>query len=160
MNEDQKVNTTKAKLPIKTKFAMWWLILFGIALTAFYFLFWGYITLLDSADGNTGNNPDKGPLFILFLGSIFYFLSGIFVSRKTKLSWIVGVTFLCIVAICSLGSYIYLVVYRGYDHDAISQFILCLLPLFLLLPIILIILDRKNYFEMVRQRKLDKNITD
>ena len=152
MNEEQKVTTTKDKLPTKTRIAFWWLIVVGVVLIAYDFIYL-IASITKSVDG--GDTWDIGPASILLLGSIFYFISGIFISKKSKQAWIVTVTILFIVAICSLGIYIWMEIYSNYYLYGIL-FVSLLYVLFYLIPLILIIIDKKNYFEMLRQRESEK----
>jgi cation transport ATPase len=141
----------KAKLPTKTKIAVWWLIAFGGILTilAILYIFELFLQTLWSS------SADYGFLYIvLFLGGIFTFISGIFLLKKSKRAWIVAVTVLVIATTCSIGGYLQLAI----DSANYSKIPIALLVglLIYLTPLILVILDRKNYFEMIRQRELSK----
>ena len=146
MSEEQKVDKAKPKLPTKTRIAKWWLIVVGVILIIFYFVVLGFSIIYSFDSGPTEENIQ--PAFILFLGSIFYLISGIFISKKTKLAWIVAVTILFTVAAFSLGTYIYFFD-TGYGPVLVFPGILIYLT-----PLILIILDRKKFLEMVRLRDL------
>ena len=148
MSEEQKLD--KTKLPTKTLIAALWLAVMGVILTS-----WHLVLLLMSfgysfAIGTADERRDYLLLVLLF-GSILYTLSGFFLPIRIKWAWIVAVAILCIVLICSLGIDIYIFC-KGPFWITIG---LLLGSLIYLTPIILLILDRKNYFEMLRQ--LDKN---
>ena len=150
---EQKVNTPIAKLPTKTLIAVLWLIVVGVALISFYFV---YLLLSIGYSFDGGDEWSIRPFFILLLGSILYIISSIFLFRISKRAWIVAVTLLSIVTICSIGTYLYAVIYLGDDLSYMIPIALLLGSLIYLTPLILVILDRKNYFEMVRQREMEK----
>lgn len=149
----------KAKLPTKTKIAVWWLIIIGAALIIFLLLWSSYSFYFAH---NAGRLQQAIVIaVVLFIGSIFYFASGFFLLMKGKRAWIVVVTLLSIIAICPIGIYLYESIdFAKYSEDAAnySEIPILLLPwaLIYLTPLIIVILDRKNYFEMVRQRELEK----
>ncbi|MFA5366978.1 MAG: hypothetical protein WC333_03795 [Dehalococcoidia bacterium] len=137
----------------KTKVAMWWLILIGIVLIVLYSLVLG-IAIINSFDsGETWNVIN--PTLTLFLGSILYFVSGILIFKRNKRARKVAIVILSIVAVCSLGSYIYMVIHLG-DISYMIPLSLLIGFFIYLTPMILLILDRKNYFAMVRQREIEK----
>ena len=141
----------KAKLPIKTKIATWWLIVIGVLLTILGVLYM-FALFLQSMWSTSG---DDGRLYIvLLLGGIFTFISGIFLSKESKWAWQIAAIVLIIAMICFIAGYLCLSI----DSANYSKLPI-ILPVGLLIyltPLILIILDRKNYFEMVRQRELEK----
>ena len=142
----------KAKLPIKTKVAVWWLIVVGVALIIFL-LIWSSYSFYFAF--NAGRLQQAVIIaLVLFIGSIFYFASGFFLLIIGKRAWIVVVTLLSIIAICPIGIYLYLSI----DAANYSEIPIILLPwaLIYLTPLVLLILDRKNYFAMVHQRELEK----
>jgi hypothetical protein len=112
---------------------------------------------VQSADGYTGPSVSSFWFFIPVVGSIFAIYSGICLSKKRETTWNVAIVCLSITTICSLaGCYFYLSSFNGYLVNIIA----IVTSVFLLgepiVPLILIILDRKNYFEMARQRELEK----
>lgn len=158
MNEEQKL--TKAKLPTKTKIAVWWLIVMGVLLTIWTFMLLSVYTLADfteRADAYTGRSYNPSWLFIPMIGSIFAIYSGIFLSKKSKNAWNVAVACPFITMICSLvGWYFFLSSLPSFDS---GFYIVAIVTSVLgepIVPFILVILDRKNYFEIVRQRELEK----
>ena len=158
MNEEQKID--KTKLPTKTKIAVWWLIGMGIVLIIAYLGLVGFILLYDSFDGGPGFlwnvASDRLPVILLF-ASIFYLISGVLILRKSHLTWMAVMSMLTIVEIVSLYSGIYYVMLgtNTLFNIIITLVIVCVY----LTPIILLILDRKNYSEMLRQRELEKKAT-
>jgi hypothetical protein len=153
---EPKVNTPKAKLPTKTRIAVWWMITVGIVLTI------GFSGLLlvailysfgEEMDGGSAV-PNLVIYFFLPFCGIFTFISGIFLFKKR--SWKVAVTILVIAIIYSLGTYLYIVIYHCDNLSYMITIAVLIGSLIYLTPLILIILDRKNYFEIVRQRELEK----
>lgn len=121
MNENQKVNTPKAKLPRKTRIAIWWL--FAVVIV-------GTIAIVISSQATT----DWWVLSLICIAhGLCYILPVILICMKNRTAWIAAVVIL------SIALYFWLV----------FIFITAV-------PFILIILDRKNYFEMVRLRELEK----
>lgn len=150
----------KTKLPTKTKIAMWWLTLVGLLLIAYsiYCLLFAFTMSFDTP------SSERGELFrymgLFLLGNVLYTLSGIFIYIKTKWAWTVTMTILSIVAICYIGIYLYFVIDDFSRYGALSDYSYILIALLgsliLLIPLVLITIDRKNYLEMVHQRELDK----
>ena len=143
----------KAKLPTKTKIAAQWLIVIGIVLTI-----WSSWLLFVALINSIGIDaipavPNLVLYFFLPLFGIFTFLSGTFVFIEKKRSWQVAMAALFFAMICFLGIYLYSLINAVYY---IIPLISLLGWLSCLTSLILIILDRKNYFEMVRQRDLKK----
>ena len=148
----------RVHLPIKTKIAAWWLIVMGILLAicnaAFAFLVAAY-NFAQSIDAYSGPSLNSFWFLIPMIGSIFAICSGISLSRKSKRAWKVAVIALVIAMICSIGVYLFLSI-DIYDNYLITTIVLLIGSLIYLTPLTLIVLDRKNYFEMVRQRELKK----
>lgn len=144
----------KAKLPIKTKIVAWWLRVIGIVLTI-----WSSGLLLFAIFYSLGSMMDAGPssgylifYFFLWIGSVLTFLSGNFLFKKRPWQQVAMVV-LCIAIICFLGVSLCSLINTTYYMIPLISFlgwISCLISR------IIIILDRKNYFEMVRQRELEK----
>jgi hypothetical protein len=144
---------TKANLPTKTLIAFLWLIIIGVLLASWHTIAlilsfsysWAY-----SLNAGSANESSANFVFILLIGSIFYIISDIFLSRRNRRAWIVAVTALSVVSICSIGIYLYYLSSSSYSYYSAIPIISYLVPL------LLIILDRKNYFEMVHRRELEK----
>ena len=154
MSEEQRANRAEVSLPTKTKIAVWWLSLMGMALIIFHFIVVSMVWAFPLDSGPTGKPVN--PLLFLLIGSIFYFASGFLLSKRSKRFWIITVSILSLISICSIGIYIYVAI-----DDALHAFGMFLISAFMYLtPLILIILDRKNYFEMVHQRELEKKVAN
>jgi len=99
----------KTKLPVKTKIAVWWLIVVGVLLAicnaALTFLVAAY-NFAQSIDAYSG--PSLNPFWFLIplVGSILAICSGISLSKQSKRAWKVSVIVLVIAMICSIGGYI------------------------------------------------------
>lgn len=147
MNEEQKVNKTNANLPTKTKVAMWWLCTIGII--------WIVMPLTLSKAFSDQSELDKAFQNLIVIGisiAILLVFPIILLYFRRKKTWALAIVTLSLELILLV---VYLLVklseYKIYDYIFFSLFIACLL-----LPLILIILDRKNYLALVRQTKLDK----
>jgi hypothetical protein len=137
---------TKTKLPIKTKIAVCWIRISSIVIViscAAYVLF-------------CFTDPDffSGAFYALVFLPIWilFLLPSILLPRKRPWCWTTSIIILfleiaIILAVCIFGA-----IYYRYSYY------LELIPIvvFYLVPFALIIMDRKNYFEMVRQREAEK----
>ena len=156
MNEVQEGNDSRVKLPIKTEIAAWMLIVIGIISTV------GFVGLLLFAISySIGSEMDAGPAvphlvlyFSLPFCGIFTFTAGILLHLFKKRTWIVAVTVLVIAIMILLGTGLFIVIYHRDDLSHMIPVALLISFLIYLTPLILIILDKKNYFEMARQREL------
>jgi len=99
----------------------------------------------------------------MFLGGILTIFSGITLSENSKRAWKVATIALGIAM--SFFATAYLIDLHNIQHDypaipwadnSTIPIILLFGLLFYLLPLILIVSDRKNYFEMVHQRESEK----
>ena len=148
MSEEQKIN--KIKLPTKTRIAVWWIRIFSIVIViscAAYILFcFTDPTFFDSAIYALVFLP----IWILFL------LPSILLPRKRRWCWTTSIIVLCLEIIIILAVCIFGAIHYRYTYylELIS------IVIFYLVPFALIILDRKNYFEMIRQRKLKKKAAE
>jgi hypothetical protein len=137
---------TKTKLPRKTRIAVWWIRILSIVMFIscaafvlfcftgpdfFYGAFWALVFL---------------PVWILFL------LPSILLPQKRHWCWTTSIILLCLEIIIILAVCIFGAIHYRYSYY------LELIPIviFYLVPFALLILDRKNYIEMVRQRELEK----
>jgi amino acid transporter len=66
---------------------------------------------------------------------------------------------LLIAMICSIGVYLFVSI-KIYDSYLITTIVLFAGLLVYVTPLILIIISRKNYFEMIRQRELEKKAVE
>lgn len=142
----------KTKLPTKTKIAVWWIFIVGVVFVALTALFLGC-----SPEPESRNN-----LWIGIAVGFLYILPGILFYVKNKLAWISAIVIISVDLIFWL---IYLVLnavdnYKA-EHPVFKDITFLIYPILLILiPLILLILDQKNYFEMVRQRELEKKGTE
>jgi hypothetical protein len=138
---------TKTKLPRKTRIAVWWIRILSIVT----FISCAAFVLFCFTDPDFFNGAFWAlvflPVWILFL------LPSILLPRKRWRCWTTSVIALSleittILAVCIFGA----IHYR-------YSYYLELIPIviFYLVPFALLILDRKNYFEKVRQRELEKH---
>jgi hypothetical protein len=138
---------SKSNLPTKTKIAVWWILIFSIGIViscaAYVLLCFKDPTFFDSAIYAIVFLP----IWILFL------LPSILLPRKRYWCWTTSIIILCLEIIIILAVCIFGAIHYRYSYY------LELIPIvvFYLVPFALIILDRKNYFEMVRQRELEKH---
>jgi hypothetical protein len=147
MNEEQKVKIYTAKLPIKTKVAVCWTFVLGIVVVIVPLL--SFRLFSDYGERDMMFLPLLGiTLCIAFLFS----LSGIFLMIRKLWAWNTAVVVL-ITELCLLFIYLHVEI----NLDTFGGPILFIANILLLVPFILVIFDRKNYFAMVRQRELAKN---
>jgi hypothetical protein len=146
MSEVQQENTAKIGLPKKTKIATWWLRLMGIVLIILHFLSWTTASLSSAGLLNGYVTKEVVNLYlILFIVTIFYFGLGFSLYRRGKLVWLVIV----IISIYSIGMWTYMAI-----DDALHALGMCFISsVIYFTPLILLMIDRNNYVEMVRQRK-------
>ena len=143
---EPKVNTPKANLPTKTKIAVWWVFILGVA------VFIVPLISLSSFSDQSERDMTFLPLLLITLCIAFlYSLSGILLIIRKKWAWNIAIAVLT-VELFSLFIYLHVEI----NLDTFGGPILFIANILLLIPFILIILDGKNYFEMVRQRELEK----
>ena len=146
-SSEPKVNTTKTKFPIKTKIAVLWLF---VAVAAMTFL------VMSNLSAMMDWSPIKpaGYLLVVAVGLLFISPS-ILLCFKNKVVWISSIMILSVEVLLGITATGYVTL-----ECSSSCFDLLLLPIcyiiILIIPLVLIILDRKNYFEMVRQREFEK----
>ena len=131
----------RGRLPIKTKMAIWWIITTGLLGTI------GGIIAFTNHDweisGEIGDAIASYVviLVVIFLFGFFYVLAGIILAAKTKRAWKVAVAALSLeMAIGSYISYIIIIYFNYYFIAIVFAY---------LAPLILVIFDKKNYWEMV-----------
>lgn len=90
----------------------------------------------------TGNFKEVNLAWILLIGTIFYFGLGFSLYRRSKWVWLVIV----IISMYSIGFWTYMAI-----DDALHAFGMCFISsVIYFTPLILLIIDRKNYLEMVQ----------
>jgi hypothetical protein len=155
----------KANLPIKTKIAIWWLFIIGIAVPIIWIL--SYIIGFCNLDYLTALFFQSPWGFAILLVSISCIPPLILLSQKSKSAWKETIVILSILIICFLAiglPYLTTQITDVNDYDVSHlrshfPYLFIFIPLLFIVyavPFILLILDRKNYFEMVRQRELEK----
>ena len=156
MEQTAQQSIQKPSLPIKTKIAAWWMIVVGgIYLLAFLWIGFGE-TISEvfspgfSTAGTGGIVAFITLLFIgilFFLATIFLFLPALSLFKKRRWAWKFSITILLIGTISLLGFVIYLHVV----HETISRYGMFFLGtpfILLLIPFILLLLDRKNFWKI------------
>jgi hypothetical protein len=146
---------TKAKLPTKTKIAVWWIRIIA-ALVAIGGLIVLFVSLTTAApvvkEEGTGTFFFVVVVIVLPIWLLFL-LPSIFLASKKPWGWTTSIIMLSLEILGSLGVCIYFATTDGLYYLQYTPAIIILL-----VPLILIIIDRKNYFEMVRQRELEKKV--
>jgi hypothetical protein len=129
----------KTKIPSKTKIAIWWLFIVGITLT---------VLTITALPWMTDWSPIGPTMYLIPIAMGLLAISpAILLLIKNQTAWTFAKVILSILLI--------LLAIFWLCGAAITIFgNLLLLSVFI--PFLLIILDRKNYFEMVRQRELEK----
>jgi hypothetical protein len=143
----------KAKLPVKTKIAVWWIRIIA-ALVAIGGLIVIFVTLTTAAD--IVKEEEIGILFFVVVTIVLpiwllFLLPSILLVLKKPWGWTASTITLSSEIMGVLGVCIYFAITEGLYYLQYTP-----ATIFLLVPLILIILDRKNYFEMIRQRELEK----
>ena len=147
MDEEQKVKTSTSQLPIKTKIAIWWIFILGAIVIIVPLI------SLSSFSDYAERDMTFLPLLGITLCAVFlYTLSGIFLMIRKIWAWSIAVAVL-ITELCLLFIYLHVEI----NLDIFGGPVLFVANILLLVPFILVILDRKNYFAMARQRELAKN---
>jgi hypothetical protein len=144
MTNNQIVKLTKSNLPTKSTVAACLLITAGMAWTILWLLF---ILLSYQSE-----KEYIGPLFTYgSIGTVCLIIPGMLLFLRRRLAWIVTVLILCAEITCI--SYIYTSLENRSTYGTTALLLEFILPLvFLTINLFLIVLDWKNYSEMVRQR--------
>ncbi len=147
---------TKAKLPIKTKIVVWSILSFVIIIIITVPVLSSIYVSFQSEKWIQGNIVFV--LGFLGMGSSLFLL-------KNRWAWAIAVSVIFIAMLDALSGLTKLLIdyiphytyYISHYYYATIMLFVFLLGFFIyLISSLLIILDRKNYFEMVRQRKLEK----
>jgi len=137
LNEERKDNIHKAKLPTKTKLAVLSIYMIGVA----GILFTVTLGWKCPIRGTCNEEWFYFFLFIMIISFVLYGLSGIFLQIGTGWGWFFSIILTFFPAI------LLLILPTSKYRMADTVF---------LIPLALLIIDQKNYFEFVRQRKLAK----
>jgi len=148
----------KVSLPIKTKIAAWWMIIIGIGLTLFKSLLWfiykffvKYISIPIWLEWKFFLWAPKSILEVgecILIGYLFYFCGSSLLKGKRKFWWIS-------IILLSTGILYWLFILR-LRRDILGQRILfpniqdLIRLIFLLIPFILLLLDRKNFWKIAK----------
>lgn len=172
-------SSNKIQIPIKTKIAIWWLrIIAGLFVIL---AFWSFVLMIYGSFTDNGGSANNGgcpeqcnengmcsvcipqvyarvyPVFYFYILSIFLpilFFSGKILNGK-KWAWILTLAILLLV-----GVPIFLLfafgLFQSFEFSSfdIGILIMTLFPLILfLIPALLLVLDRKNYFAAIEKAK-------
>jgi len=162
VSEEQRANRSEVSLPTKSKIAAWWLKIIGVLLTIL-----AVVSLVSSWFSSFDSGPVGRNWFVLglllVLSCILLLCSGILISKISGRSWVLGSALLIMGMILFATVFLIDIYQRQIPEGGITDFTLVILPLGILIylsPLILIVLDRKNYFEMLRQRELEKKVAN
>lgn len=146
-------------LPIKTKIAVWWMIIFGTIFLASLILILIFIfqEIFYSPDGiSTAIALGFYILLIipfLLIGSSFL-TAGLFLLKRKKWAWKFAIVLLLVATIFSSNLGVYLVWFgtspplRTFGHIIFLGVILGFIFVFNLVPIFLLIADKKNFWKI------------
>lgn len=136
----------KIKLPLKTKIAAWWLAVCGMAVVLILII--GILTAVEGSYGAAFNLALIIMIPAIVVMTILIVLPIIALRMKRTWSWVVAVGLLSVYV---TGDIIWLL-------SDLSNADLLAPGIIMFVPLLLIMLDRRSYFEMVRQRELDKKV--
>jgi hypothetical protein len=142
LSEEQKANRSEVSLPTKTKIAVWWLALCGMAVVLILII--GILTAVEGSNGAAYNLALIILIPAIIVIAILIILPLISLRMKKSWSWAVAVVLLSIYV---TGDIIWLL-------SDLSNAGLLAPGIVMLVPLALIILDRKNYSKIVRRREL------
>jgi len=156
MEQTTQQTIQKPPLPIKTKIAAWWIKTIGIGII---FIGLGlFITLMFYAFWWIGPSSLLLPLSIFLLGGFICFL-GSRIAKGRRWAWWMGILTLLIIWIFYFGyQFLYFRIFQPATHDLVDifrislshgEFFLFILShIFILPPILLLLLDRKNFWKI------------
>ena len=132
MEQKNQQETQKPSFPIKTKIAAWWMIIVGIiGIIAFFVLFEINRVMFATSECKVG----YGLIVVPTLPAFPLFLSGVFLLAKRKWTWWVSAIFLSVGLAVSI-----LLIFVSLIFSPII--------LIVLLPLILFLFDRKNFWKI------------
>jgi len=144
-------NINKAKLPVKTKIAVWWILavgLIGTIVAVSIFLTW----CTDMPDSQFASTCFLPGLAILAAG-ILYLLPSILLIKRKSWAWTFTISELVIELALFIVFYTSPLFSCLHCRSPHYEYTPILIVYFV--PLILLIIDRKKYFEMVHKRELD-----
>ena len=149
MEQSNQEIVQKLSLPIKTKIAAWWIIVYVIvfSICKFFDIYFFHKThKIPEGVVIMGYPSLSETLVIIILAVLFYSLISLFLLRKKKIAWY------CAVVIFSyflIGNFfrLFMIIFQGipislYELSLNFNFLL------MLIPVTLLILDRKNFFKI------------
>ena len=148
MSEEQRATIAKAKLPIKTRIAVWWFAAWALAAIPGMLIGLNQYNLGPLAGTAAYGWGIMFMILAFIVAEILVFLPVIFLGMKRTWSWPLAVALLCV--------YITIDIVWVLSHLMIVQLLSLIPGIILLVPLILIILDRKNYFKIAHQLELEK----
>jgi hypothetical protein len=124
-------NTQKPPLPIKTKIAAWWLIIFSPEFAAGGLAAAKYIGLIG-----------------IVVPTLLGFFSGIFILiwKKKRAWWLAVLTLSITLVFFLISDGLFAVVNNSYSEDVIKAFLLPKISI--IIPLIFLLIDRKNFFKI------------
>jgi hypothetical protein len=142
MNEEQKVNTDRARFPVKTKIAIVWLVISGVILVV-----GPQLALIGFTDYQERDQGMAMALLVCVPIAFLWILPCIFLLLRKKWAHIFAVILLSFFALASFATAMFFFMFGA---------AIVVLPV-VAVPLVLIIVDRENYLEMVRQSQVGKN---
>lgn len=133
----------KVSLPIKTKIAAWWMKIFGaigLVLGGVLFIFCYSIYGFKSAAG--AGDLCRSVSYLGFFIGLLLLISETLVLKRKKWAWILAIAILIIP--------VYFIWRREVVYGGIIEAFMVSLPytIFLLIPFIFLIIDRKNFWKI------------
>lgn len=153
-----EVKQGKAKLPMKTKIAVWWLITISVVLTIYAIVL---LSLTEPGD----EWSIIGYVFsaIALVSAFVYFISGILLAVKKRGTWVAAVVILSLITLATIANAPYgvhlnlplfsLLIGETEGGSMVYQLFLFISTLSTLIPLILVVGDAKNYWAMADYRK-------
>ena len=144
MEETTQQISQKPPFPIKTKIAAWWLIVVGVIMisvdgAAFFFV--------KFFRGSPDSMLEFAIFLLFFVGLIFLIPAWYLLKRK---KWALTTLLITLFIIVILIAYVIFIGFVFNESHSIEQFLASNLPYFIpfLIPLILLLLDRKNFFKI------------
>lgn len=149
-----KESIKRIKLPIKTKIAAWWIIIYGIAYSSYkIFDIYYFHKTREIPEGVVilGYPPLSEVIIPIILAILFYSLIGAFLLKKKRIAWYFAVVILSIFLISNLFNLSTItsqVFQEGLTSLNKLHFTFLFNFLSMLIPVGLLIIDRKNFFSI------------
>ena len=148
MENNKRENKSRSKFPILTKISIGWLFLAPII---------GFTIYVNYKSSDIGGSLFPEFYFIgIFIALVLYWLPGIFLTARRRWCWDIAVfllsTYAIGILIFCIGSYQHFIQFWEIEKDNVLVYASCFGSA--LLPLILVLLDRRNYFKMIHERAL------